>query len=159
MPLMPRTKFTASAATCCANSRVGQSTSTLGCARPGTGELFGLLSINWLIKGNKNAAVFPLPVWLLTNRSPPAIAAGITRACTGVPWVKPNSAMFFSSGAARAKFWNSDPVCFVSLEIVMLLLIPDQGMSPYVAPMVLLGAMVKDIDHQTSGSAFFMKLF
>jgi hypothetical protein len=27
-------------------------------------------------------------------------------------------------------------------------------MSPYVAPMVLKGAMVKGIDHQTGGSAF-----
>ena len=39
--------------------------------------------------GSKNAAVLPEPVWLETNKSLPAKAAGIACYCTGVGVVKP----------------------------------------------------------------------
>ena len=78
IPLANLTKLIASAVTCCANSRVGHRINTCGSARPGTGLLFGLAAINLFNRGNKKAAVFPLPVWLLTIQSPPIKAAGIT---------------------------------------------------------------------------------
>jgi hypothetical protein len=79
-----------------------------------------------------------------------------------VAWVKPSSATFLRSGAARAKDWKELPACFescdsflVSLEKVMLLHIPSKGCLRMLHPWFLKGAMVKGIDHQTGGSAFF----
>ena len=83
IPRVPLIKLMASDATCCASSRVGQSTSAIG-------ALAGLLlpeaiaSVIFCTVGNKNAMVLPLPVCDATIQSPPCNATGTKAACTGV---------------------------------------------------------------------------
>ena len=105
-PFILRTNAIASWQTCCANSRVGQSTKIAGVVTARIRSLNGTnvsCSDNALSVGKSNAAVLPEPVWLDTNKSLPSSAAGIDCSCTGVGVVKPKSCSASCNDSARGK--------------------------------------------------------